>query len=506
MGMQGNGVFFNYMPINNSNRVRYKNNFHKLAIKLERIVNTFHKDILIICNSNIHLSRNHPDLLNLWKPYVFNEKVTFNDIFTVIIKVVKSIFSFFLSTFLELLKLAPGKIGSYSIPVQPEYFFISHLIKEENTQNDFYYGSLIEDLVRLNIEVVRFVVPYEKISLKSRQKETFKTFLLNSNLRKKEVILYFFMNIFSFFKLIFYCLRHKFSLYESSVILTGQLMNFSLVKIVLNLERAIKLFPPKNLVMTFEGNALERAVFFLCKLNGVKSYGYQHAPIIESQNSIFRILKVGLNPDHILCSGPFAATLFNSKLKSNIPITILGHPKNNHYKEFRLKKLNNNLLLVPDGNAKSVDSLFALGLDLSSLNSEIKVSIRSHPLQSNYLNDKFINLLGKIPNNFRISDSDLNVDLDTNYWVVYRNSSTCLEAIFAGCEVIHYSHPNSNIDPLWGAAKLHQVASGPTSVLRIVTSPKKRSHKQAHLLLAFAMNYFSPLKPQALINIKSMDI
>jgi hypothetical protein len=84
---------------------------------------------------------------------------------------------------------------------------------------------------------------------------------------------------------------------------------------------------PKNLVITFEGNALEKAVFLLSKKSKIRCFGYQHVPLIQSQHAILRSINNALDPDIILCSGPYSRDKFKTKLGKENKILILGSPK-----------------------------------------------------------------------------------------------------------------------------------------------------------------------------------
>ena len=83
---------------------KYEYKFEKLANKLDRILIEFHDNINIVCNSNIHLSRNHPEYLGVWKVLIFNNKLSMNDYFSGIIILFKSFLFNILSVMREFIR------------------------------------------------------------------------------------------------------------------------------------------------------------------------------------------------------------------------------------------------------------------------------------------------------------------------------------------------------------------------------------------------------------------
>jgi hypothetical protein len=238
-----------------------------------------------------------------------------------------------------------------------------------------------------------------------------------------------------------------------------------------NLEFELSLWRPKNLIITYEGNAIERAVFLLSKKYGTRTFGYQHAPLIQSQYSILRRLNSELDPDVILCSGPYSKSKFVSKIGGDKPILTLGSPK---FKKFinrgGIFEKEESILLVPDGNRQSIDNFVNLGLLLVSSSYTGKVIIRSHSLFYKYLESKTNIFVEDNSRGLFISQGDLNKDLKLSKWVVYENSSVAIQAMFEGCNIIYITNPLTNIDPLWEHTEYRSTAESSFEIKSIIDS------------------------------------
>jgi hypothetical protein len=236
--------------------------------------------------------------------------------------------------------------------------------------------------------------------------------------------------------------------------------------------------------MTYEGNAIERAMLLISKKYNAKTFGYQHAPLIQNQHSILRLLKRDLDPDVILCSGPYSKTKFMNKLGSKKIILTLGSPK---FRQFvdqdNFTKRKESLLLVPDGNFESVDNFVNLGHYLLSSNYSGEVQIRSHPLFHEYLENKIGKLVGDCTGHLLISSGSLIESLQSSKWVVYQNSSVAIQAILEGCHIIYLKNPLMNIDPLWEHTKYRSMATSFLelhSMIESFDSSKGPSPKELH--------------------------
>ena len=251
--------------------------------------------------------------------------------------------------------------------------------------------------------------------------------------------------------------------------------------------------------MTYEGNAIEKSVFFMSHKYNVTCGGYQHAPIIMDQHAIFTSIESRLDPDFILCSGAYTYNKFKSSLGSKILIRNLGSPKFFESKSNNLytKTKETGILLVPDGNRNSIKAFLSLGLYLCLRNSELNVLIRSHPLFEDFLNERY-SLLKSKPSSFLISNNKISIDLSEAQWVIYQNSAVSIQALQFNCKVLYFAHPLANVDPLFDLTFNHYVSKSSTEILDIVSKDRQHTYNEEKLARIFAQNYFSRLNYSAL--------
>jgi hypothetical protein len=382
-----------------------------------------------------------------------------------------------------------------------DVMFISHQIQNLVTDDDFYFGGIIRDLVQSKKQVVRLLISHLNFSQSLIEPGIYTTLILNRTMSKLSLLKYFFVNMYSLWSLFLFCLRNQFQLYEIICVLVGQVSNFSLIKIINNVEIELKSWKPKNIIITFEGNAIERATLLLSKKHNAKTFGYQHAPLIQNQHSILRLLKSDLDPDVILCSGPYSKSKFINKLGREKIILTLGSPK---FRQFvdkeNFSKRKDSLLLVPDGNFESVDNFVNLGLYLLSSNYSGEVLIRSHPLFHKYLENKVGKLVEGGPRHLLISSGNLIESLQSSKWVIYQNSSVAIQAILEGCRIIYLRNPLMNIDPLWENTEYRSMATSFLEVKTIVENFDSSKNLSPATLHKAGELFFSELSLGIILN------
>jgi hypothetical protein len=437
-----------------------ENRFRELATKLDKVLSHFYNNINIVCNANIHLSRNHPEYLGLWKNVLYKKNLSVNDYFNAFLILARSFLYFFISILLEFFRFSRNYRTSQPKSSEVDFIFISHQIENTVTDDDSYFGGLIEDLSKSNKRVTRLLISHINPPKSQIKSGKYPTIFLNKSMNGSVLFKYFFLNLYSLCRLFFFCLRNHFTFYELVTLLIGQLSNFSLIRIIKQIEFELNTLKPKNLVITFEGNALEKAVFLLSKKSKIRCFGYQHVPLIQSQHAILRSINNALDPDIILCSGPYSRDKFKTKLGKENKILILGSPK---FRRFVDKKNDTykkqDILLVPDGNYQSINNFIALGNYLISSNYSGNVIIRSHPLFREYLETRINHLKDIYPYRLLISPGDLIEVLNSSKWVIYQNSSVAIQALLEGCNIIYLSNVLANIDPLWEQSEYRSTAA-----------------------------------------------
>lgn len=478
------------MSVYDTEHRRNSTRFYRLVEKLDLLLRHFASNIYIINNSNIHLPRNHPEYIYYWGPIVYKKSPESIDL----IKITFSFVSSILNAGLVILNELFLKKSKNIIPISKnniDYLFISHLVQTSMSDSDFYFGDLISDLSNSESRTVRLLIPHNVDGTNTFDSKNYQSILLNHSLGKLLLLKYVINNFIAILILIVFCQKNKFTYYETLSIIIGQLENFYNYKLTVNIDMILSQNKIKKLITTFEGNAIESSIFYLSSKFNIKSYGYQHAPIIKDQNSIFRSITPELSPDIILASGPYTLLSFQRKLMRATTVKLMGSPKSVDYKLNMPEKKTFEVLLVPDGNIESVIKFCSLGRDLACRNAELVLTIRAHPLFREVI-DKQMNSIGKI-SNFSLTRNNLEDDLKNATWVIYENSSVAIQALYYYCKLIYYENPLANIDPLFD---LHYNKFSAVNSEEIITLFQTKYGLIDHitkLAYKFGKNYFSPL-------------
>ena len=474
--------------------------FNILLIKLETLVKKHQQNKFILTNPSLYIPRNHPEYLEFWRPLIYGDLKPMWYPVTIFFMILKNIIKTLLIISNEIL-LNRNMLTLEESEMSPDYLLVSHYVDSIEDKEDFYFGAVIRDLLFYNKSVTRVLIcPW---NLNKQIGASVPTLFLNHKISLLEIIKFIGGNLFAMLQLLNHCARNNFSFIETLIILRGQTSNFSNFRFYSNFEKIIINLNPKNILITFEGNPIERIIFSLSHKHRVKCFGFQHTPIIQDQTGIFRPLTSELDPDFILTSGPYMTDRFRNLRKDAIPILTFGSPKFN-FSTSRENIHKNNILLVPDGNRNSVNLFFNLGIILANNYPLKNVVIRSHPHLDTYLHKVFRGATSIHTENFKLSSNPLLYDLDSSYWVLYQNSSVSIQAIFRGCEIIHIQHDLANIDPLFDLNNYHLSAKDAADLIKVID----RGHTFNSLLIEnfqtfFAMRYFSPLNTRLLIDLES---
>jgi hypothetical protein len=470
--------------------------FYTLAHKLEQVLMHFSNSKYVVCNGTLNLSRNHPEYLGLWKPIIYKKVLSFDDELTLVFHLFRSFIYFFVNIFLEVFSFKKKSNLTRPSLGQVKYAFISHSLSKDYELNDPYFGNLINILSEKQDNVLRILIPHQKISKKALSIVPIHTHFLINRLKKFDIVSYFILTFYFLFQLIKYCLKNDFTIYEVMIIIVGQLDSFKLFKTVCEIENIIATQKPRNLVITFEGNVLEKAVFLLCSKYKVRSYAYQHAPIIEGQFSIFRDLNNNLVPDIILSSGPYLTSKFKSRLRSKSKIITLGSPKHDQMVLGGQSKQSESVLLIPDGNILSINLFVDLAIKMSLHNDSRLILIRSHPLVQNELESTLAKIKLWRYENVILSNSFLTEDLKISRWVIYQNSAVSIQAAQNGCQLIYFSDPLANINPLWEMDFLYREAKSHFDIEQIIAGEIRKTQEEVLYAQKIANLFFSPFNPK----------
>jgi hypothetical protein len=475
--------------------------FQALVNKLDSILFYFSENNYIVCNSNLHISRNHPAYLALWAPVIYKDSASYIDLLKVIMNLAKSVVTFFMVFLFELLRFNTNQKVTRRESSCTDFIVVSHLVDHNYSETDFYFGQVLQDLALSNKQVSRLLIPHIKDPKKIFESNHFNTYLLNIPLRKKDVLKIHSHNVINLFRLIVFSAKRRLSLYEIIVLTIGQLSTFRLIVIIKNIQSEIEFSRPKNLITTFEGNSFERAIFALCKRESVTTFGYQHAPIIASQNSILKLFGNSLDPDFILCSGTFSLNKYKAIYPSNRNFLLLGSPKFVSLPDMDpSSKVRKQVLLVPDGNLESIDRFLRLAVYLCELGQEHSITIRSHPLYYDYLSVKVRKIQDKTNLDLHISTLDLTQDLLSNNWLIYENSSVSIQGLLHGCLVVYLKNQLSNIDPLWESKDFHLTANNFSEVNQIIKFGYRPKYSKRIDFHKEGGRYFSSLNSKVILD------
>jgi hypothetical protein len=479
--------------------LHYEKKFYRLAQKLDKIVLRYFKDSLIISNQNLHLTRNHPEYLGYWKPVIYSERISISNWLNILLSILSGTFYFLKMLISEMIKGEASSPMKFRMNDGLKLVVVSHFLGGHSVSDDLYYGDILNQLTDRDINFLKLIIPQSIDEDIDKIPSFNQSLILNSKLPNNFVLKYALMNSIAILKILYYGFVAKLKIYEILVIVLGQLNNFTNVKFAFNTERAIIDFKPDKLVMTFEGNALERLIFQACHKYGVEAIGFQHAPIIQSQYSIFRHLDQDLEPDTILASGEYTKKVFMNKLGVVDNCKVLGSTKNIS-STINLAQLINGkilkILLIPDGNTHSVLRFLDLGLYLSKKLPSYKICIRAHPLFDKFLERKIFENHKKSSINHSIHS--LGVELTESKWVIYENSSVAIQAGFFGCRLIYYANPFANVDPLF-ALNNKYIANNDAQIYEIVKNNLAFDILEAKKVAKFCGEYYSPLDVNKLL-------
>ena len=182
------------------------------------------------------------------------------------------------------------------------YRTIFQIIKYLN--NDMYYKKIIADCLekKLNIMIL-YINHNKKINIRDQIFEYDFIFLKKYGSFFDEIKL-----IYDLIKLVLVYLKNKdLNINEKKEILLDliSLETLNNIRIKHKFEKILKKTRYKNLICTFEGFNLEKIIFKTSKKfnNKAITIGYQHAPILNDQFSIYELQNTYYFPEVIMTTG-----------------------------------------------------------------------------------------------------------------------------------------------------------------------------------------------------------
>jgi hypothetical protein len=447
--------------------------------------------ILNVCNTI--LSQNNIQCLNFidWLHYVkrhqyfdkayskenFKLRIIFETFFLYFIKILYKIF-------FNSKKFKPSSNVNY------DYIILSHRFGKSN-EKDLYFGGVAKFLKK---EKIKFKIYFYNHSVKSLKIDSIN---YASTLEK---IVIFIKLIINFIRVIKFISRKKLKKYDLKIKLKIALESlspktFDNYIINYNVDKIYKKKNTiKNFITTYEGFSFERAIFYSIKSRNLKTLliGYQHAPILKYQNTIFKDFTYNYNPDVILTSGSITKNIFNKHFR-NKKILEFGSNKLSINRKKKLKDKNKlNILVLPEGLEVECESLYNFVFYAAQKMKKINFIVRFHPLTDlNYLKKKYP--LFKIKKkNIVFSKNSLEKDISKSKFVIYRGTSAVLNCVINDVYPIYLKEKNSLSVNIFHSQKINisEITSF-KGFKEIINNENK--YKVSNFIIFFSKKYFSKI-------------
>jgi hypothetical protein len=220
------------------------------------------------------------------------------------------------------------------------------------------------------------------------------------------------------------------------------------------LSRVIRVTKPASLFFTFEGHAWERLAVLAANRSHPrpKTVGYLHSIIFDKHHALLRSMGRELEPNVVLTSNKYATTELSydkSRLLYQRIYTVGKDIQLLENDSVKTESRDNICIVIPEGISSEMLLLFTLALQCAPLTPNIQFKFRFHPLvnpRDFLIQNK---LIDKLPPNVVISTGNLQSDLFSARWALYRGSSLIVQAVAAGVIPIYVSFDHQfSIDPL----------------------------------------------------------
>ncbi len=484
-----------------------KSDYQKLCDTCDEILLSNKADNTILANTWLHILREHPIFL---KNYVhlfgcanstqlikrrISNLVRFLSI--AIIRILQSIFN--------------NKYWHTAKDInQSDVLFVSHLTNEKliGEDDDFYFHDLPSQLENKNISVAVALINHIKLSdskkLKPWRDNAVKRLVLDNTLNLLAELKILFTQFNSVLRLKKIMLElntsRLFRMQAYIQMISPETIN------ALRISKQIALLASKTntkyLVITYEGHAWERLVFYEArKVNpNIKCIGYQHAPIIKHQHASQRNLSPSYNPDIVLTSGKIGEQQFKDSNKiKDIDIRCLGSAKSGNF-EIKNDINHNACLVIPEGLISECLILFEFSLFCASKMPKYKFIWRLHPLMSFKDLQDHSKIFESLPENICLSDKTLDFDVQRCGSVLYRGSTAVINAINGGLKPIYYKlNGEMSIDPIYQHHHGKYIVDCFLEFKNALMTPLTTQEQAA--LIDFCKNLYSPLNYSVFIEL-----
>ena len=363
---------------------------------------------------------------------ITNNKVLFKNTINLFYIILKIIFNFIYANTQNF----RSKINKSS---NINHLIISHF--DNNKNSDYIFGDIFSNEYLKN----NFIVYVTNLDNKSK--------------KSKISPLFFKLNLFSQFKIIFSLygislnillgksFKNFYENYYQFKFLSKSYMEYDTFCNLLIFEytkKHINSFNIDSILTTFEGHPWEVLIFFYSNHKKIKSSAYLHTYL--KKNSPYFFLSKNYVPNVIYTVGREMANVVNRFLGISFSqIKILGSKKHNSdkvYEYIQNNKTFKNILLLPESIDEEVD-IFLKFIDHCKSYRNLNIKIKFHPLYS--INNYIIKNYNDYITQSQLDDIIINTDL-----IIYRGTSTIFELMKFKVISLYLSNDNETTrDPLF---------------------------------------------------------
>ena len=411
-------------------------------------------------------------------------------------------------TFLCSVTYWPTRTNDRPVNKPVDVLILSHLVnvKHIESQEDFYFGKLADDLNKAGFSVQTILINHCRAGEADvRQCRRMNTTVLPAYfLPAKEawLILKMFITSFSIPAMTDRLGRHLVRQARLSQFGNRALGDMRIGRLI---ARHIATRRPRIIVHTFEGHGWERIVNVVAHQMSppAVTFAYQHAVLFPGERSINYLHNGGADPDVVMTTGPVTKERFlQSAQHSKKNTIVLGSVRSTSAGDRPLSSLSGTCLLVPEGILDEVELIAGMGIKAAMMAADRQFILRLHPVLDR---DKVKKRLGKLPANFSLSDDELENDLTAASFICYRGSSVVLTGILAGVRPIYLDPDNSLSvnDPLAADLPFRKVAKSAGALVDIMSSAsisntELKDYKQA---VTYIEGYVAPYNSAAMIGL-----
>ena len=419
-----------------------KKNYYLLAKKTVKFLNSKNANDITVSISAFNFIKYHPEYIKKI------DRIDYSKISKILIINSLSLIKNLFNVFIKKTKIKKEKV---------DVLIISHLTNKNQLRDvkDFYFGNLERILIKKKLKVKKLLINHTKSEFFDNKTFSNKVIISKSTPFLSEFIILK-NRIFEFLKLskiiIFTNDKILSKIIKRSLISIFEDETLFALRLKFQLEKYLTLFEPKFLITTYEGYGWERLCFKAAKdyKKEIKCIGYQHTPVLHNNISVFWKIKSDYNPDFIWCSDKSSFQLLKKKFKKVFLVGNLKYNKNSLSTKNYVKKGNKTTcLVIPEGINQECLNLINFTLQFLKLNNSINFIWRFHPIIDIKKILRDINYKNKQKNIEISQGNNLDSDIKKSKLVLYRGSSTVIEAVKKGLIPLYLNSTDKiNIDIL----------------------------------------------------------